>query len=180
VLSVHTAGPLAHVVRGSFAWAGKLVRDQGEGLLARSGAQWAHGRLTQDLGPHWDIGVAASALAGSPIRAVRHGYGIELGRRLGHDLWLSGGWNWTGYEDPELTAEEFTRAGAYLRIRAKFDESLLLATGGGRGERGGPRARAHRGAGAGAGMPRGPVRRRARWCAPSPRGSASTTTATSR
>jgi uncharacterized repeat protein (TIGR01451 family) len=126
VLSLHGAGPLADVVQTSIAWAGKLVHDQGLGIVSRGGAQWVHGRITEDLGPLWDIGMSASALFDSPARAVRQGYGVELGRRMGHDLWMSAGWNWTGYEDPELTSEEFTRAGAYIRMRAKFDESLLL------------------------------------------------------
>jgi len=126
VLSLNGAGPLADVVQASIAWAGKLVHDQGQGIVSRGGAQWVHGRITEDLGPLWDIGMSASALFDSPVRAVRHGYGVELGRRMGHDLWMSAGWNWTGYEDPELTSEEFTRAGAYVRMRAKFDESLLL------------------------------------------------------
>jgi uncharacterized repeat protein (TIGR01451 family) len=126
VVSLHTAGPLADVLHASVGWAGKLVRDEGAGTFSRGGAQWVHGRITEDLGRLWDIGVSSSALFDSPARAVRHGYGIELGRKLGHDLWMSGGWNWTGYEDPDLTSDEFTRAGAYLRMRAKFDESLLF------------------------------------------------------
>lgn len=126
VLSLHGAGPLADVVQTSIAWSGKLVHDDDHGLVSRGGAQWVHGRITEDLGPLWDIGLSSSALFDSPARAVRHGYGVELGRRMGHDVWMSAGWNWTGYEDPELTSDEFTRAGAYIRMRAKFDESLLL------------------------------------------------------
>jgi hypothetical protein len=126
IVSLHSAGPLADVLHASVGWAGKLVRNEGAGAFSRGGAQWVHGRITEDLGRLWDIGVSGSALFDSPARAVRHGYGIELGRKLGHDLWMSGGWNWTGYEDPDLTSDEFTRAGAYLRMRAKFDESLLF------------------------------------------------------
>jgi hypothetical protein len=59
------------------------------------------------------------------VTQVEQGYGAELGRRMNQDLWLSAGWNWTGYSDPELTADEYTRAGVYLRMRAAFDESLF-------------------------------------------------------
>ena len=31
-----------------------------------------------------------------------------------------------GYADDDLTGEEYTRRGMYLRLRARFDESLFL------------------------------------------------------
>ena len=43
--------------------------------------------------------------------------------------WLSFGFNRFGYHDDELTAEEWTRTGGYLRLRAKFDESLFRRAG---------------------------------------------------
>jgi hypothetical protein len=128
VLSLHATGPLADVVTGSIAWTGKRINDREDGIIANGGAQWVHGRLTQDLGPHWDIGLAASARFGDRVTQVEQGYGAELGRRMNQDLWLSAGWNWTGYSDPELTADEYTRAGVYLRMRAAFDESLFTGT----------------------------------------------------
>ena len=48
----------------------------------------------------------------------------EVGRRLQPGLWLSAGYNLTGYADDELTGEEWTRQGVYLRVRARFDETL--------------------------------------------------------
>jgi hypothetical protein len=53
----------------------------------------------------------------------RPGLGLELGRKLSPELWLSLGYNLTGYADDELTGEEWTRQGVYLRMRARFDET---------------------------------------------------------
>jgi hypothetical protein len=44
---------------------------------------------------------------------------------LQRDVWLSAGWNRFGYRDPDLPQEDWTEQGVYLRLRAKFDESLL-------------------------------------------------------
>jgi hypothetical protein len=126
VVTLNTSGPLAEVVDASLAWAGKVVQDRGEGLITATHAQWVRGRVREDLGRRWDIGLSASARFGERMSAVSQGYGIELGRRLGHDLWASAGWNWWGYDDPELTGDDYTRAGAYVRLRAKFDESLFV------------------------------------------------------
>jgi hypothetical protein len=61
----------------------------------------------------------------------RDGLGVELGRDLGHGVWMSAGWNRTGYEDPDLPDEAWTRAGFYLRMRARFDESIVSRNAGG-------------------------------------------------
>jgi hypothetical protein len=45
---------------------------------------------------------------------------------MGDGVWLSAGWNYFGYEDRDLPDEAWTRRGVYLRVRARFDEDLLL------------------------------------------------------
>jgi hypothetical protein len=40
-------------------------------------------------------------------------------------VWLSAGYNHFGYRDDELTGADWTRAGCFLRLRAKFDERLF-------------------------------------------------------
>ncbi len=117
---------------GSLAWAGKLTREQGAGLVTAGGAQWLHGRVTRDLGREWDCGVTASVLAGRRIAQRQYGLGAEAGRLLPGGTWLSLGFNRFGYADDELTGEQWTRTGAYLRLRVKFDETLFLRDGVGR------------------------------------------------
>ena len=41
------------------------------------------------------------------------------------NLWVSLGFNFTGFEDKDLTTSEYTNRGLYLRLRYKFDEELL-------------------------------------------------------
>ena len=130
VLSAHAAGPMFEVVDASVALAAKFVNLRDNLAVTRSDAQWVHGRLAHDLGDHWDIGVQASALFGGGGR--RDGLGVEIGRDLGRGVWLSGGWNRFGYDDSDLPDEEYTHAGVYARIRARFDQSLIQRTAEGR------------------------------------------------
>ncbi|HEV2106129.1 MAG TPA: hypothetical protein VGU27_10410, partial [Candidatus Eisenbacteria bacterium] len=124
IVAAEGAGPVAHDWRATLAWAGKLTRDEEPGLVAAGGAQWLHGRLLRDLGRDWDAGLTAGALAGRRLTQRTYGLGVEVGRVLPGGAWLSAGFNEFGYRDDELTGEEWTREGAYLRLRVKFDEAL--------------------------------------------------------
>ena len=55
----------------------------------------------------------------------QYGLGIEAGRVLPGGVWLSLGANRFGYADDELTGETWTRQGAYVRMRVRFDETML-------------------------------------------------------
>ena len=69
--------------------------------------------------------MSGSIRSGRTFAERQYGLGVELGRALPANSWLSLGFNRFGYRDDELTAEEWTRTGAYLRIRTRFDESLF-------------------------------------------------------
>jgi len=122
ILSLHGGGPLGDKTTAALAWAGKLAHDGSDGVNSNTSAHWLHGRAAWALAPRWDAGLTASLHAGSGVR--RPGVGAEVGRRLQPGVWLSAGYNLTGYADDELTGEEWTRQGVYLRIRARFDETL--------------------------------------------------------
>jgi outer membrane protein OmpA-like peptidoglycan-associated protein len=54
-----------------------------------------------------------------------------LGYRLTRNLWLSGGYNLYGINDPDLTAGTYMNRGFYVRLRFKFDETTFgLGAGG--------------------------------------------------
>ncbi|MGH7726714.1 MAG: hypothetical protein ACREOU_14910 [Candidatus Eiseniibacteriota bacterium] len=124
VVSIHGSGPLNERTSGSLAWAGKIAHDRSIGVSSVTSAHWLHGRAMWAIARRYDAGLSASYLASSGSR--RGGIGAELGRRLDPGVWLSLGFNFTGYADDELTGEEYTRQGLYLRIRARFDESLFV------------------------------------------------------
>lgn len=118
-------GRVARSTRTSLAWAGKITRDQSSGLITAGGGQWAQARLTHDLAEGWDVSLTTSALTGRRWDQRQAGLGLEFGRQLPGDLWVSFGFNCFGYRDDELSEGEWTREGGYIRLRAKFDESLF-------------------------------------------------------
>ena len=84
------------------------------------------GRMTYDISENWDVSLMGSVFQGlKGDKGRQYAAGIEVGYLLRQDLWLSGGFNWTGFSDRDLTAGEYTNRGAYLRLRFKFDENVF-------------------------------------------------------
>ncbi len=108
-------------------YAGKRVTDQSRALRSRENAQLFGLRVTQDLGEKFDIGLHAEAWLGGSNGSLRssrqQGLGAELGYQLVQNLWLSGGVNLFGFRDQELSGQDHTTRGFYVRLRFKFDEA---------------------------------------------------------
>jgi len=107
-------------------YAAKWQTDQLEGgVQDRFRAQLAAGRLVYDLTERWDLGVLAAVQWGQR-GARQQAAGVEAGYLLQQNLWLSAGFNHSGFRgDADLTGYEYTQRGAYLRLRFKFDETLF-------------------------------------------------------
>ena len=86
------------------------------------------GRGIYDISERWDLGLLASFMSGrdgtQSGRSVQKALGLELGYAVATNLWLSGGYNWAGFTDPDLTSD-YTSKGVYLRLRYKFDKDLF-------------------------------------------------------
>lgn len=106
--------------------AAKVQKDRFEGGVTDDfKAQLLAARVVYDITENWDIGVAATAQFGSR-QARQYAAGFEVGYLLRQNLWLSAGFNATGFNgDTDLTGYEYTRRGAYIRLRFKFDEDLF-------------------------------------------------------
>ncbi|QNK73192.1 OmpA family protein [Variovorax sp. PAMC28562] len=105
-------------------YAAKVSRAD-DGVLAST--YWAHlmqGRWTKDLTPDWDVGVQAGVLYGKG-GGLQKTAGVEVGYQAYKNTWVSAGYNVVGLKDRDLTANEYTSKGAYVRLRFKFDETGL-------------------------------------------------------
>ena len=111
------------LVRGQYST--KFAREKTIDGRYDTKAHLVGGRVTRDLGSRFDIGAHARALMSESFSAGQGGVGAELGFLMMSNLWLSAGYNVLGFRDDDLAADEYTRRGAYLRMRYKFDESLL-------------------------------------------------------
>jgi large repetitive protein len=127
VLSGHANLALQPGTELSGRYAAKRVSDASVGLSSRENAQLFGLRVTQDLGEKFDIGLHAEAWMGgsnSSLRSRRQqGLGAELGYQLVQNLWLSAGINVFGFNDQELSGQDHTARGFYVRLRFKFDEA---------------------------------------------------------
>jgi hypothetical protein len=108
--------------------AAKWQTDQLEGgTRSRFDAQLLAGRVVYDITERWDIGALAALQIGQH-GARQHALGVEAGYLLKQNLWLSAGFNHSGFRgDTDLSGYEYTQQGVYLRLRFKFDETLWRA-----------------------------------------------------
>jgi hypothetical protein len=80
------------------------------------------GRATYDVTEKWDLGLLVSTLQ-QDGKAGQDAQGVEAGYQVHKNVWVSAGFNWMGYYDRDLTGTDYTRQGAYIRLRIKFDEN---------------------------------------------------------
>nr|WP_315232599.1 Ig-like domain-containing protein [uncultured Albidiferax sp.] len=109
--------------------AAKWQRDSLEnGVRDNFHAQLLSGRLVYDVTEKWDVGVMSAVQFGQQ-RARQWAYGVETGYLLQQNLWLSVGYNKSGFSaDRDLAGYEYTRSGFYIRLRFKFDEDLFAGS----------------------------------------------------
>lgn len=87
--------------------------------------QLLSGRASYDINHRWDASVSAGVLWGDNSDGKRWLLGGEVGYLLAQNLWLSAGYNFSGYSDKDLIDGDTTSQGPYLRLRFKFDENLF-------------------------------------------------------
>ena len=125
VVSAHASHQLNPQTQLSARVAAKWARDRSLGLDSRETTQLISARATYDIAPRWDLGAQAAALIGASGHARQLGLGAEAGYLLADNLWVSVGWNVFGFTDRDLTAQDYTQRGFYIRLRFKFDEAMF-------------------------------------------------------
>jgi uncharacterized repeat protein (TIGR01451 family) len=103
----------------------KLASEWAPGGVVHTHAELFEFRAVRDLNAQWDIGVSTRALATLSEGRSQYGAGLEIGRTLRTDLRMALGYNLFGFRDRDLTGENYTDQGVYLRFGLKFDESLF-------------------------------------------------------
>jgi hypothetical protein len=106
-------------------YAARWASDRANGVASESFTQLFGARTTWDIGPNWDAGLQAYAMWGNG--ATESAVGVEVGYMAWKNLWVSVGYNFKGFSARDLAGDAHTMKGAYLRMRYKFDETLLDA-----------------------------------------------------
>ncbi len=127
LISIHANWQPRRPFTFSARYAAKWANEKSNGIASRNNAQLISGRAIWDIAPRWDISVNASTMFGKGSQSKYYGLGVELGYMVMENLWISGGYNFFGYRDDDLTSGEYTNKGAFIRLRYKFDEDLFAA-----------------------------------------------------
>jgi hypothetical protein len=109
--------------------AGKTSRERNLPQDQQTYNAWmASGRVVFDLAENWDVGVLGAYLR-SPQggNARQFARGVELGYLVKENLWLSAGYNLSGFRERDLSTADYTARGFYIRLRFKFDETVFKA-----------------------------------------------------
>jgi hypothetical protein len=83
------------------------------------------GDVRRDLGPRWDVGAQLTVFDSLATHTREYSAGIDVGRRFGRQLWVSVGWNVSGFSDRDFARDRYTAPGAYLRFRVHLDDGSL-------------------------------------------------------
>ncbi len=115
------SAPLTFSTRYAAKWS--LSNDTA--LSSSTTTQLVGGRVTWDVTRKCDFGVATSTTYSQGFAAQQYGMGFETGYQLVGNLWISTGYNLIGYSNADLTGEDVTRRGTFIRLRFKFDDSIF-------------------------------------------------------
>jgi hypothetical protein len=111
----------------SSRYAFKHVRERAPEVSTSYNAHLIGGRAIYDISERWSLGGQANMLWSPGGGTRQYALGLEAGYLVQENLWLALGYNFTGFEDKDLTTSEYTNRGAYLRLRYKFDEDVFAS-----------------------------------------------------
>lgn len=83
------------------------------------------GEYRHDLGSRWDVGVQAGYYHSWESKVMDFNYGISLGHSPAKNVWISAGYNFSGFRDEDFSSSDYTARGAFIKFRLKFDQFTL-------------------------------------------------------
>lgn len=81
------------------------------------------------LGDKIELGLSGTVRAGPGMRAVAYAYGPSIGVRPARNMLATIGWNVRGFDDRDFAGARTTRAGPYVSLKLKFDQSSFAFLG---------------------------------------------------
>ena len=105
--------------------AAKWVREDQDGVADSYSAFLLGGRFAYDFTKRWSASLMTNLLLSPKGNTRQWAQGAELAYQVQTNLLLSVGVNWSGFYDRDLSGSDYTRKGAFVRLRWKFDEDLF-------------------------------------------------------
>ena len=101
----------------------KYVIDHFDGAEYDGLTQFLAVEYRHDLNKEWDLGVQSAARVSSVGDSGLYSAGVSVGHSLVKNVWLSVGYNFSGFRDDDFSGADYTAQGIYLKCRAKFDQN---------------------------------------------------------
>ncbi|MCX5849995.1 MAG: hypothetical protein NTW65_11185 [Deltaproteobacteria bacterium] len=101
-------------------YAGKLSSDEDFSAYT----DLISARFIYDLTDRWDVGAEYRLLTSHAVNTCYQGGSVEVGYRIIKNLWASVGYSFDKF-DADLTGDGYQGNGPYLKLRFKFDETIL-------------------------------------------------------
>ncbi|MBI5562233.1 MAG: OmpA family protein [Deltaproteobacteria bacterium] len=75
-----------------------------------------------DVTQKWDVGIRTSVLHSWYGAQYRYCTGASVGYNFAKNVWVSAGYNFTGFKDKDFSKADFTAKGPFVKFRMKFDQ----------------------------------------------------------
>jgi opacity protein-like surface antigen len=109
----------------SLQYAFKYVRSEFDGDGYTGYTDLVGVDLRRGIRSRWDVGVNTSVYHAYQSKVIDYGLGIDVGFNLRDNMWLTLGYNITGFDDSDFSQARYTAQGPYLRFSIKADQHTL-------------------------------------------------------
>lgn len=103
----------------------RRVDDDDQAGLPSTLASLVSLHYTAQVHRRWTLGGSLRRFSERETGTTTYGQGVELGYLVLRNLWVTGGYNFTGFEDDHFPGADHTESGPFLSLRFKFDEKSL-------------------------------------------------------
>nr|WP_070960683.1 DUF11 domain-containing protein [Hyphomonas sp. Mor2] len=103
----------------------KHVETDFNGARASGFTHLIGGEMRHDISKTFDLGFQATWTSGELSDTQAWSYGPSIGFSPDKNIWISLGWNASGFGDDDFEAAEYRQEGPYIKLRAKFDQNTI-------------------------------------------------------
>jgi uncharacterized repeat protein (TIGR01451 family) len=125
VNNLHANFRLNRRLQMSFYYGMKYVRDNYNGSTYSGYTDLISFEARYNISKRWDVGIHGSVLHSWNSDTFAYSAGADVGYSPMTNTWVSLGYNLVGFEDDDFSGADYTAQGAYMRIRAKFDQQSV-------------------------------------------------------
>lgn len=111
-----------HKLQVAMQYGAKYVFDTIDGRSYEGYTDLTGMEARYDLTRHWDVGAHAGVLHSWNAGQLDYRTGCSVGYAMMKNMWVSLGYNFTGFKDEDFSEADYTAAGPYLKLRLKFDQ----------------------------------------------------------